>query len=169
MRRTWRNWKVSLHRLMLKVSLSLSFSLSRRNSSQPEFAERATYIRPLCRWNFPDMSYWPVHKWTLWILPRNIHRNRSMARNRRGASYRGNRVWAEGARWWCWGTPTNSRMSFSISLWDREEIFESSKTGKIATLLGKESAGEVRRWGCIPLIEIRRWKSRDLPDHASAE
>lgn len=26
------------------------------------------------------MSYWPVHKWTLWILPRNIHRNRGMAR-----------------------------------------------------------------------------------------
>lgn len=130
MKRTWRNWKVSLHRRRKKEPF-----FSRRNSSQPESAEGATDIRPLvrlCRWNVPDMSYWPVHKWTLWILPRNIHRNRGMARNRRrGASYRGNRVWAEGAMRpdGIGGIPAISGVSFSILPWDREEIFGSWQTG----------------------------------------
>ena len=104
-----------------------------------------------------DMSYWPVYKWTLWIHRQRAYssvslavgsflfRDRSIGRTGIQRKSRMSRLKAEGkieeVKWKrrrCSETfaiaRERGRRGVSILQWDREEIFRSSKTRKIATV-----------------------------------
>lgn len=126
-----------------------------------------------------DMSYWPVHKWTLWIHRQREYSSVSLAlgffffffsllSRRIDEGIEGRAHWhteeiedeAEGkieeVKWKRLPWRGRERGEISILPWDREEIFRSSKTRKIATV------STVERMTTGPRGR-RSWKRNRLP------